>query len=110
MGPILLNVWKIEEKRSDVNLATQLLMDALDDQFECAAIISNDSDLMAPICVVKTRFKKRVGMITGHEHPSKTLQKHIDFIKPIREGVLLASQFPSPMADHQGSFHKPSTW
>jgi hypothetical protein len=110
MGPLLLKVWKIEEKHSDVNLATQLLMDALNDRFECAAIISNDSDLMAPIRTIRTRFKKNVGMLTGHEHPSKTLQKHIDFIKPIREGVLANSQFPSALQDAEGSFHKPESW
>ena len=110
MGPILVKVWKTEEKRSDVNLATQLLMDAVDNNFECAAIISNDSDLMAPICVVKSRFKKTIGMITGHEYPSKTLQKYVDFIKPIRAGLLASCQFGSPIADGQGQFHKPAQW
>jgi len=54
--------------------------------------------------------KKTVGMLVGHDHPSRTLQKHIDFIKPIRAGVLAGSQFASPLVDHEGTFHKPSTW
>ena len=40
-----LRVMKTEEKGSDVNLATHLLVDAFDDAFNIAVIISNDSDL-----------------------------------------------------------------
>jgi uncharacterized LabA/DUF88 family protein len=110
MHPILVKVWKTEEKGSDVNLATQLLLDAMDDKFDCAVVISNDSDLITPICTVKTRFKKKIGILTGHDHPSKTLQKEIHFIKLIREGVLEASQFPPNLTDSVGTFHKPSSW
>ena len=50
--PELLGVLKTEEKRSDVNLATLLLIDCFDDDFEQAVIISNDSDLTLPIEMV----------------------------------------------------------
>jgi len=110
MHPILVKVWKTEEKGSDVNLATQLLLDAVDDAFDCAVVISNDSDLTTPICVVKKRFKKKIGILCGHDHPSRALQKEIHFIKVIRDGVLAASQFPPNLADSLGPFHKPPTW
>ena len=42
-------VMKTEEKGSDVNLATYLLVDAFEDRFDVAVIISNDSDLKEPI-------------------------------------------------------------
>lgn len=42
-------VIKTEEKGSDVNIATHLLIDGFRDKFELAVIISNDSDLLAPI-------------------------------------------------------------
>lgn len=38
-------VMRTEEKGSDVNLTTQLLVDAFDDAFDVAVIISNDGDL-----------------------------------------------------------------
>ena len=42
-------VIKTEEKGSDVNLASHLLIDAMDGTFDCAVIISGDSDLRTPV-------------------------------------------------------------
>lgn len=110
LAPILVRVWKTEEKRSDVNLATQLLLDAFDDKFDCAVIVSNDSDLIAPIRQVRRRFGKKIGILTGHAHPSKELQGETDFLKRIREGVLTESLFPDTLTDIQGAFHRPAAW
>ncbi len=110
LTPLLVRVWKTEEKRSDVNLATQLLLDAFDDKFECAVIVSNDSDLIAPIRQVRHRFGKRIGILTGHAYPSKELQKEADFLKRVREGVLNESLFPDSLTDTEGTFHKPKDW
>lgn len=45
-------VVKMEEKGSDVNLASLLLVDAFRSDFEVAVVISNDSDLVLPIKIV----------------------------------------------------------
>ena len=47
--PTLVKVVKNEEKGSDVNLATWLLIDAFDKAFDAAVVITNDSDLAEPI-------------------------------------------------------------
>ncbi len=44
-GPNTVEVWKTEEKGSDVNLASYLLLDAFRKESEAAVVISNDSDL-----------------------------------------------------------------
>lgn len=49
-----------EEKKTDVNIACRLLMDALDDRFDTAFVISADSDLVPPVEIVRERFKKDV--------------------------------------------------
>ena len=36
---------KRSEKRTDVNIATQLLVDAYEDNFDCAVLVSADTDL-----------------------------------------------------------------
>lgn len=41
------------EKSSDVNLATHLLHDAYCNDYELAIVISNDSDLVEPIRIVR---------------------------------------------------------
>lgn len=109
MGPFLICVIKEEEKRSDVNLATQLVLDAVDGAFECAVVISNDTDLLTPIEVVKKRFRYPIGLIGG-AHPNSEMLKAVDFYKEARPGVLSAYQFPPEITDARGTFRKPKTW
>jgi uncharacterized LabA/DUF88 family protein len=55
-GPRTALVWKTEEKGSDVNLATFLLLDGHDGLYDEAIVISGDSDLVAPIREANVRF------------------------------------------------------
>jgi len=103
-------VVKTEEKGSDVNLATHLLHDAHMGRFDVAVVVSNDSDLLEPIKIVREQLGKKVGILNPHKNPSRALLPHIDFIKQIRAGVLGASQFPATMRDTTGTFTKPPAW
>ena len=103
-------VMKTEEKGSDVNLATHLLNDAHLGRFDVAVVVSNDSDLLEPIKIVREQLGKKVGILNPNKNPSRALLPHIDFIKPIRAGVLQASQFPASLRDEHGAFTKPSAW
>lgn len=49
-------VWKTEEKGSDVNLATCLLLDGHDNLYDEAVVISGDSDLVEPVREANARF------------------------------------------------------
>lgn len=51
-GPTVVKVIKVEEKGSDVNLASHLLLDAFQGNFDVAAVLSNDSDLVEPVRIV----------------------------------------------------------
>jgi hypothetical protein len=101
---------KTEEKGSDVNLATHLLHDAHLGRFDVAVVVSNDSDLLEPIKIVRQDLHKQVGILNPHPNPSRALLPHIDFIKQIRAGVLNAAQFPVTLTDAHGTFTKPATW
>ena len=103
-------VIKTEEKGSDVNLASHLLVDAFDNVFDCAVIVSGDSDLQTPIRLVAERFHKTVGVLNPQKIPCKALQQAARFYKHIREAALQASQFPPALTDKQGAFHKPTAW
>jgi hypothetical protein len=103
-------VIKTEEKGSDVNLATHLLHDAHMGRFDIAVVISNDSDLLEPIKIVREQLGKRVGILNPHPNPSRALLPHIDFIKQIRAGVLKVAQFPVTLTDAHGTFTKPAAW
>ena len=110
IDPQYVEVIKTEEKGSDVNLATHLICDGYEQQFDVAVVFTNDSDLATPIRVVKERLGKVVGIINPHKYPSQELQKHASFLKTVRAGVLSASQFPAIMQDQYGEFHKPEGW
>ncbi|HET6534549.1 MAG TPA: NYN domain-containing protein [Sphingomicrobium sp.] len=104
-------VMKTEEKGSDVNLATHLLMDAFDDAFEVAVIVSNDSDLKEPIAQVRRRFGKRIGLLVPRTiNVSRALQPLADFVKRFGPTALANAQFANSLSDAVGTFRKPSRW
>lgn len=109
-APQYVRVVKTEEKGSDVNLATHLLNDGFKRDYEMAVIVTNDSDLLEPIKVVRYELKLPIGLLNPHRRPSRALLPHLSFIKQIRRGVLAASQFPLTMTDAQGDIHKPASW
>ena len=111
--PETVRILKAEEKRTDVNLATMLLIDCFDDDFNEAVVISNDSDLTLPIVYVVGKFGKRVGVINPHHHSrvSRELSEAASwFYRRINRSVLANSQFPANMADARGAFRKPAQW
>jgi hypothetical protein len=104
-------VHKFSEKGSDVNLASYLLLDAFQGVYETAAVITNDSDLVEPIRIVRDVLKKPILVFDPSERRSSAELKNVaTFYKPIRGGVIAASQFPNPLTDARGQFTKPPSW
>lgn len=103
-------VIKTEEKGSDVNLAVHLLHDAYQARYECAVVISGDSDLLAAVQIVMDELKKPVGVINPQKRLCQVLLKQATFYKHIRSGVLAASQFPENFSDQKGIIAKPKEW
>lgn len=103
-------VVKTEEKGSDVNLASHMLVDAADNAFDCAVIISGDSDLKTPVQLVLNRFHKTVGVLNPQKIKCRALETTARFYKHIRESALASSQFPPVLTDGIGTFHKPPSW
>jgi uncharacterized LabA/DUF88 family protein len=118
--PNFIRVFKTEEKGSDVNLAAHLLLDGFRDNYECAIVVSGDSDLVTPIRMVRDELKKPVGILNpqrlsgpncrpprknaGLQHAASFYQNGVTWTQ------LLAAQFPNTMTDATGVFHKPPTW
>lgn len=103
---------KTEEKGSDVNMAVHLLNDAWLDLYDCAVVISNDSDLAEACRLVKEQNKKMIGVIAPDtdpkNHPSYEIIKHASFVERVRKNVLAASQLPDIIPGT--SIHKPKQW
>lgn len=102
-------VIKTEEKGSDVNLATYLLVDAYENDFEAAVIITDDSDLAEPIMVVRRRLHRHVTVLSPRGKSRKLSQVATRFRK-IDMSHVAASQFPPTLSDAHGVITKPTTW
>jgi len=103
-------VHKSEEKGSDVNLASYLLRDAFQNDCECAVVVSNDSDLLAPIRIAKDECGITMGLIAPRAKGSVQLRQLVDFQKNIRPHMLAAAQFSDTLTDAVGTLHKPGAW
>ena len=117
-GQGLIEVFRTDEKGSDVNLASHLLLDACTRDFEKALVVSNDSDLAFPVRAVRERFGLGIGVSCPVVHrgrrPAWLLVHAADFKSHItrkRRKLLRDSQFPNPVIDPNGRhIHKPATW
>lgn len=108
--PDRVQVIKTEEKGSDVNLATHLVRDGFRKEYELAVLVTNDSDLLEPIRIVRDELALRVGLINPHKRASQALVPHATFVKSIRRGLLSKCQFRNQLTDGKGPFHKPPQW
>jgi hypothetical protein len=108
------SVWITEEKGSDVNLASHLLIDGFRARYDLAVVISNDSDLKTPIEVVRHDLDAPVGVLNPHRNRSWALSPRDmparSFYIPIRPGVLRSCQLPETLTDAHGTFSKPQGW
>ena len=102
-------VLKTEEKGSDVNLAVHLLNDGWLDAYDCAVVVSNDSDLAEGMRLVKLHCGKRIGVVTpGRRRTSQVLKQVADFTRQVRPGALRDSQLPDPIPGT--NLRKPASW
>ena len=102
-------VIRTEEKGSDVNLAVHLLNDGWLDAYDCAVVVTNDSDIAEAMHLVRQHHGKRIGLMTpGNVKPSRQLMVHADFTRHIRPNALERSQLPDPIPGT--NIRKPASW
>ena len=102
-------IFRTQEKGSDVNLAVHLLNDGWLDAYDCAAVVTNDSDIAEALRLVRQHHGKRIGLITpGKGRPSRQLMAHADFSRHIRPNALRGSQLPNPIPGT--NIRKPALW
>jgi uncharacterized LabA/DUF88 family protein len=134
-GPFTARVLKIEEKGSDVNLATYMLVDAFRGDCDQLVVITNDSDLAEPIRIINKELKIPVGVLNPHTQdtadrrhrlggrpgsapratPSIELRKFARFWREIRSdgpnSHVARSQFPPQLVDAgRHTLKKPAGW
>ena len=102
-------VIRTEEKGSDVNLAVHQINDGWLDAYDCAVVVSNDSDIAEAMRLVRHHHDKRVGLVTpGTGRPSRQLMAHADFARHVQPNALRRTQLPDLIPGT--NIRKPARW
>ena len=101
-------VYDPKEKGSDVNLAVHLVNDAWHDRYDVAVVLSNDSDLLEAIRIVRCERNKQVGVINPHRDPNPQLHSQAHFVRQLRTTDLAAAQLPEQIPGT--AIRKPTGW
>ncbi len=101
-----------EEKGSDVNLATRLLVDGFNGQYEQAVVVSNDADFAAAMRYVRDDLGLRVALVNPDpRNPSpRQLADAATYVRRLWKSHLRKSQLPDTLKDNVGVITKPTGW
>ena len=112
--PRKVRVMRSEEKGTDVNIAAYLLADCFKDDYEQAALISNDSDFALAVRMVRDDFNKPIIVVNPVRKAGRGVaaleRASTRMIHRINPSHLRDSQFPDRMTDSKGTFSKPRGW
>jgi len=110
------DIWKLEEKLTDVQMALHLYRDAVREECEQVVIASNDSDIGPAAKLVKADTHIQVGIIIprtpGNEREtSKSLRDITDWnINAVKHDQLERSLLPDKVPTHKKPIIKPDYW
>ncbi|MEH6825526.1 MAG: antitoxin Xre/MbcA/ParS toxin-binding domain-containing protein [Motiliproteus sp.] len=108
------DVWKAEEKQSDVNLALQAYHDAITGSVDQVVIVTNDTDLVPSLKMIREHTSVVVGLVvptTDHKRiPNTGLAELAHWIRAhITTDELAASQLPRVIPGRKATI-KPDSW
>lgn len=115
------NIWKIEEKQTDVHIATQMYRDASRGSCEQIVLCTNDSDLEPPLRYIRDDFPHiQLGLVTpgldksvkaAHRPVSTSLSKHCHWTRTnISDEELRGAQLPDRVPTRKKPIDKPDYW
>jgi uncharacterized LabA/DUF88 family protein len=101
-----------EEKGTDANIAVRMLLDAFDDEFDTALLVSADSDLVGPIQTIRGRFpRKKIVVVFPPKRQSVELKRVASAWSYINRVKLAKSQLPERIPTPSGTVLKrPPSW
>lgn len=107
-------VYDFNEKKTDVNLAADMIAGAWMQAYEQAVLCSNDSDLEGALATIRKHHPNiRLGLVapvagTDHRRISKDLSQHVHWAKTLSPVHLANAQLPDHIAST--TLRKPATW
>lgn len=105
-------VVKLEEKRTDVNIASSMLFDAFNGNADAFVLVSGDTDFIAPVNIIRKDFKKTVIVFNPRETKS-WLKDYASYYRDIPRNLPAECQLPDtiPYGKRGDRFiHCPDAW
>ena len=106
------HIMKLEEKRSDVNIATAMLWDAFQNDVDMLVLISGDSDFIGPIELIRHKLGKQVVVFNPHANRRTELAHYATYCADIPANLALQHQLPDeiPVGTHGNLICRPEAW
>ena len=103
-----------EEKMTDVNIASRLIVDAYENKYDSALIVSADSDLATPIRLIQEKFpEKKLIVAFPPKRRSDELAKRTNGYLRIGADKLKNNLLPNEVAEaatQKGIVKRPGSW
>lgn len=95
-----------------MNLATRLLVDGFNRDYEQAVVVSNDADFAEAMRYVRDGLRLKVSLVNPNlvGQSPRQLSSAATYVKRIRRKHLQQSQFPGTLKDNVGTITKPASW
>lgn len=104
-------IYKQKEKHSDVNLALHMLMDAVNNEYDIAFLVSGDADFVPAIRMIKEEFEDikifvlfPPGLLNGE------ISAIVDYSLEITDKLLSKCQLPNNFTSDGITYSKPVEW
>ena len=104
-------VYRTVEKRSDVNLATEMMADVLRKSADTFVVVSGDVDFAAPLCFIRHEMGLRTLVFNPHDNVCEELRRFTSYYKNIPRDLPGKCQLPDEVTLANGRVvHRPAAW
>jgi uncharacterized LabA/DUF88 family protein len=115
-------VWRLEEKQTDVNIALHAYRDAIRQECEQIVLVSNDTDLEPALQIIRADVGDSVdiGIVIpiakpapgkAHRPPNQRLSQYANWTRRyILDSELESSQLPNPIGTKKKPILRPDYW
>ena len=109
--PTYVTVWDTKEKGSDVSLASFMLVDGFRGLYDAAVVVSDDSDLLDPVRLVRSELGLNVGVVRVRVHRASVFRTEVDFVRSVRRWHFATCQLPLVIdLPRGGVIRRPTGW
>jgi len=108
----LVRVVVLEEKRTDVNMAVSIVVDAAKPEVDCVAVVTGDSDQAGAIEAARYTYAKKALVFNPHEAYSVNLKNAASYYQNIPRDLPARCQLPDaiPVGSHGNFIRRPAAW